>query len=356
MNTEAPAWAAGTDTRFIAAALTEHYGISTRKLTRFPVGQGTLTYRASAAEGDVFVKWYPPEADLEAEMQAIRLADFAAANGVPVPRIQTTDAGQLIDRRSRISVWEWVRGETVTEQLTDEQYRQVGATLGRVHAAFAVLPGSGKPAAQVARWWNRMDVTALTARVDRLRAVASKRAESKDADDLDHLAVQSLDERRQDLARIPELIATVPRLSTQVVHGDYSLMNLLFEGDLLNAVVDFRPPQPFLIAYELGRVAFSPDTMVTDQDWLAGSQQIIESYLQANPWVRADDVRGSVRVALLHLLHSLYGIKQHYTKPAVLQPELDRFWQHRHRTTHLLLSHLAQVDSMLAEVISRQHL
>ena len=133
------------------------------------------------------------------------------------------------------------------------------------------------------------------------------------------------------LGRIPALLDGLPALTTQVLHGDYSPVNLLFDGDALTAVTDFRPPDPFLIAYDLGRMAFYPNTVTSSPDWPGAARTLIAAYLEASPPATADDIRCCARVALLQLLTSLYGVKQHYLKPGLLQDDLDHFWLLRHR-------------------------
>lgn len=66
----------------------------------------------------------------------------------------------------------------------------------------------------------------------------------------------------------------------------------------------------------------------------------------------AADAGGCGRVALLQLLGSLYGVKQHYPEPGLLQDDLDAFWLLRHRAARALLDHLNETDSMLADLAS----
>ncbi|MFC7640256.1 phosphotransferase [Streptosporangium lutulentum] len=136
----------------------------------------------------------------------------------------------------------------------------------------------------------------------------------------------------------------------QVVHGDYSPVNLLFTEETLSAVLDFRPPDPFLVAYDLGRMAFYPNTVVGDANWLDAAATLIGAYRQAHPAVAAVDVRACGRVALLQLLKSLYGVRQHYLKPGLFQADLDEFWLVRHRAVGVLLGDLAASDTLLTEL------
>ena len=53
-------------------------------------------------------------------------------------------------------------------------------------------------------------------------------------------------------------------------------------------------------------------------------------------------------MALLQLLRSLYGIKQHYMGSGLLQDDLDAFWLLRHETVSRLLANLRLIDEMLS--------
>lgn len=215
--------------------------------------------------------------------------------------------------------------------------------------AFAPLPASSGLAPQVASW-HSVDLTGLSATIDRLLAIIAERKARGAADEFDTTAEQTLAERRTTLWRIPSLLSELPELTAQVLHGDYSPVNILFDGDELTAVIDFRPPDPFLIAYDLGRMAFYPNTVARDRAWPKAAATLIRGYLQTNPTVPAIDIRACARVALLQLLGSLYGVKQHYLKPGLFPHDLDEFWLLRHSAASTLLGHLADTDDLLAEL------
>jgi homoserine kinase type II len=154
--------------------------------------------------------------------------------------------------------------------------------------------------------------------------------------------------------RLPALTAALPRLSSQLVHGDYATPNLLFADPRLAAVLDFEPPDPFLPAYDLGRIAFSADTVAkgTRAGWLESAQALVSAYRLANPLLPAADVRACGRIALIQLIRSLYGVREHYLQPAFLQQDLDDYWTSRQQTAATLLARLAEVDDMLAAIAS----
>ncbi|MEJ8654784.1 hypothetical protein WKI65_43800 [Streptomyces sp. MS1.AVA.3] len=152
----------------------------------------------------------------------------------------------------------------------------------------------------------------------------------------------------------PSFWPAFPPLTCQVLHGDYSAVNLLFDGDTLTAVLDFLPPAPFLVAYEVGRIAFDPRTVVLNNDWIAAGVNLVGAYLDTNPHLPAADVTACARVALLQLMTSLYGVKQHYLKPGLIQQDLDQFWLLRHAAASRLLGNLDDVENALAQVAHRR--
>jgi hypothetical protein len=85
-------------------------------------------------------------------------------------------------------------------------------------------------------------------------------------------------------------------------------------------------------------------------DWLDAAARLISAYLDTNPLAVAEDVRACARVALLQLLTSLYGVKQHYLRPGLLQDDLDVFWHLRHRTARTLLTRLGEIEDALTDL------
>lgn len=327
----------------LTAVLANAYGLPGIELERLPVGQVTVNYRARIGDQVLFVKHYQgSETDLRAEQAAVDQTQLAGLHQVPVAAVRPSADGDTVVRQNGIavSVWEWVPGAVVEDGLRPAQQRAAGHALGRIHTAFADHPDGSGPSARLEKWMNP-DLDKLDATTGKLLNIAGERARR---DEFDEQALQTLAERRAVLPRIPELLAGLPPLTTQVLHGDYSAVNLLFQGDELTAVLDFLPPDPFL-----GRIAFDPRTVVLDENWIAAGVNLVGAYLQTNPNLPADDVTACARVALLQLLTSLYGVKQHYLKPGLIQEDLDQFWLLRHAAAKRLLDHLGDVESALAQ-------
>ncbi len=341
----------------IAALLFDRYGLAVRGLAQLPIGQGTVNYRATCTDGDVFVKNYQAGTDLAGEEGAIELSELAHRHGIPGATVLRNRDGRTIDATTAlaVSVWEWMPGRVVTE-LNTLQCEQAGQALGRIHALFASLPASSAPAPEVDQW-RHVDIGDLTSTIDRLLEIIDSKTADGIPDAFDAEARRTLTERHEMVPRIPGLLADLPKdLAVQVVHGDYSPVNLLFVCDELSAVLDFRPPNPFLVAYDLGRMAFYPNTVTGDPHWLEAARTLIAGYLTANPAVADIDIRACGRVALLQLLRSLYGVKQHYLKPGLFQDDLDEFWLLRHNAVDVMLRHLPQMDALLDDLTANRPL
>ncbi|MFG2934153.1 phosphotransferase enzyme family protein [Streptomyces achromogenes] len=331
----------------LTAVLARAYGLTVIALERLPVGQVTVNYRARAGDRLLFLKHYADGTDLTAEQAAVDQTRLAGQYQVPVATLRPSLEGDSVVRQGgvAVSVWEWVPGAVVQDGLNPAQQRAAGHALGRLHTAFAGHPAGAGPSARLKKWMNP-DLAELDATTGKLLGIAGERAQR---DAFDEQALRTLAERRAVLPRIPDLLAGLPLLTTQVLHGDYSAVNLLFDGDELTAVLDFLPPDPFLVAYELGRIAFDPRTVVLDEDWITAGVNLVGAYLETNPHVPAADVTACARVALIQLLTSLYGVKQHYLKPGLIQDDLDQFWALRHGAATRLLDNLADVESALAQ-------
>ncbi|WP_435109981.1 phosphotransferase enzyme family protein [Nocardiopsis synnemataformans] len=341
----------------IAAALARHYDLPDAALTPVRGGQNTINLRGTTSGGRrVFVKTYPKGTDLDAEHGALALSERAGAHGVPVaPLIRDLD-GHLLHTQSPVafSVWGWVDGHVVTHPQAHHCV-QAGRALGRIHAAFADLPVADADRDVALSGWCTTDTVGLAATIETILAAIDTRTR---ADAFDAVAAATLAERRTMLTHLPALAARVDdALTVQVLHGDYSPVNLLFtpHGEELAAVLDFGPPRPDLVAYDLGRMAFYPHTVTGSRDWMGLAEAFITAYLDAHPGTRRTDVRTCGTIALLQLVRSLYGVKQHYLKPGLDQDALDDFWVLRHRAARTLLDHLPHIDRML-DRLAHDHL
>jgi Ser/Thr protein kinase RdoA (MazF antagonist) len=337
----------------IVSALQMGYGLHGVHVARLLIRQNTTNYRASTGSRELFVKNYPVGADLTAEVAAISLTRLAGEHRVPVAPVVPSRNDAVVHRFGSghaISVWEWRPAHPVPGYLSRDQQVAAGHALGALHQTFRLHPAGGRRCDKAERWLAP-DLAGIQSTIDRVMKAIGAREQR---DEFAHIATTTLNERRAMLHTVPGLLAELPPLSCQVLHGDYSTANLLFTGDKLAAVVDFSPPEPFLLAYELGRIAFDPHAVTGDDDWIHAGLNLVRAYLDANPTAATADVLGCARVALLQLITSLYGVQQHYLAPGLLQADLDQFWIVRHHAAQQLARNLPTVEAALGAIIAQR--
>ena len=198
------------------------------ELTKFPSGQSNPTYKISAASGDYVLRRKPfgkllPSAHAVDREYRLLTALHPLAFPVPRPLAMCSDAAVI---GAIFYVMEHARGRAYTNGALPEfdpptrrrMYEQLIDTLADLHAidpAAAELGDFGKPGnyfeRQVMRWTRqyRDSQTDYIPEMERL------------------------------IAFLPE---TVPEQSrTSIVHGDYRIDNVVFDGDgTLTAVLDWE--------------------------------------------------------------------------------------------------------------------
>lgn len=75
----------------------------------------------------------------------------------------------------------------------------------------------------------------------------------------------------------------------------------------------------------------------------------VKEYCRAHR-VSVHDIGFAPHVWLVQLIRSMYGVKQHYTRPVELQESLDRFWVQRAHAARTLFANLATVQETLKSV------
>ena len=252
--------------------------------------------------------------------EALELSEYAYQCGIPTPKIIRTQSGNLmcVDGDLAFTLFEYVSGTTSHEMLSIDQMAEAGRVLGEIHRHFNRVKTERTPT--TAKWLN-FNEGEKTQEVDRyLKTIEHK----EKRDNFDERTYGLLLKRKELLKEVPKILNRISNLTTQVIHNDYGGPNLLFKGAKLAAVIDFNPPTPFLISYEIGRVALPPENL-TLSDWREKTVVLVEEYCKANE-VDLKDIFFAPHMWLVQLIGSTYGVKQHYINPLELQSELDNFW------------------------------
>ena len=338
-----------TDRR-LADAVTKHYRREVRSIARIARGMGTANWLVRTDAADYFLKEYAPGADLAGEAAALALSQAARAAGVPAPLVIPSVTGELLWSKGdlALALFEYLPDTTSGLALSSSEMAQAGHTLGRLHNWLRGRPGLRDTAGE----WLALDVRRKQAAFQRYLRTIERRG---DQDAFDRRTVPLLHRRLELLPRAAALLGSLPSLARQVVHGDYSIWNVLFRHGELAAVVDFRPPERFLPAFEIGRAALAPETVTAGPGWRDKAVAFVEAYCRANPHIGRVDVRCAPHVWAIQLVRSEYGVRQHYFRPLERQADLDRFWFQRCETAELLLDNLDSVSERFAVVRDRHH-
>lgn len=322
----------------VAGTLERCYGLHAAEIARIPAGTATANYAVTdVAGGRWFAKVYRPHSDLRREREALELAGYARARGVPVPRLRRTRDGRLLQDAgpTPMSLWEYVADAVTAEGgLTGERWRTAGAVLGRLHRVLAGHPAA-RPALSPAT--GLCDVDRARARYERLIGEYGRR------DALGAFGAWALDavrERAALLDRVAAILARLPALTTQIVHGDLASPNVLLRGDQVAALIDFQPPEPRHVSWEIARIGCDPRTVLLGGQWVAGLSELLGAYRDEHPGARVDDLASVVAAGCAYTLASTYPLAVPLDDPDAAGPALEAYARARHEAALVLLDQL----------------
>lgn len=326
----------------VVDALEASYGVHAIEVREIQAGTVTVNFRVVDETGRRwFAKVYRGE--LERERAAIGLAEFARQGGVPVPEVRRTLDGELIDERAPMSLWEFVDGETAEGGLVGESWAAVGGVLGRLHRRLAAHPAAA-PALRAAV--GVRDLGRSRRQFDRVvdeyagRAVLSP---------FESWALEAAKERRALLRRAGAILADLPELTVQVVHGDLASPNLMLCGDEVAAVIDFQPPGPRFAAWEIARIGCDPRTVMLGDEWTEGLAELLVAYREEYPAARVDDLVSTVAVGCAYTLASTYPLAEPLDDPDAVTPSLEVYGRARHDAALVMLGRLDEVQDSLRD-------
>jgi len=115
-----------------------------------------------------------------------RLPALARQQGIAAAPIIRNFDGDVIDETGAapISDWLWMPGSVQTDGLSEIQYEQIGAALGKIHRLFAALPASRSPARR-SKTWLEISVTNLESTIQQLQSIVAGRIRHGAADAFD---------------------------------------------------------------------------------------------------------------------------------------------------------------------------
>lgn len=253
---------------------------------------------------------------------------------MPVPDVRRTRTGALIDDRMPMSLWEFVDGETAEGGITGARWPAIGTILGRLHRRLAEHPHAVptlRPATEV------RDVARAERSFDELIASFHKR---ETLSPFEEWACDAAQERRALLHKVDAILAGLPALTVQVLHGDLAAPNLMLRNDEVAAVIDFQPPRPGFIAWEVARIGCDPRTVLLGDEWIDGLHELLDAYRDEHPAVRPEDLHSAVAVGCAYTLGSTFPLAE----PAPVSASLEAYARARHQAAMHILQRLEELS------------
>ena len=335
--------------RRLAVAVEAKYGLEVASISRIAKSMGTTNWRVRTLAGHFLLKQYRSSYNIASEVAALDLSQAACAAGVPTPAVISSLDGKSLWSKGSLSfaLFEFVHDTRSGVALSRSEMEQSGQMLGRLHALLRERPGLRDVATQ----WLFLDVGRKRAEFGRyLRAIERRVTQ-------DDFALQAAEpNRRLELTpRAAALLELLPPLARQVLHGDCGNPNILFRAGRLVAVVDFRPPDVFLPAFEIRRAALNPETMTAGHGWLDKPLAFVTEYVRANPGIGQSDVRFAPHVWTIQLVRSDYGLRQHHSRSIEQRVVLDRHWLQPCDGVGLILKNLEQLSAGFVSAWERRN-
>ncbi|MFD7919650.1 phosphotransferase enzyme family protein [Streptomyces sp. NPDC059740] len=333
----------------VAGTLILAYGVHPAEVTQIPVGTATWNYLVTTGSGRrYFAKVYLCHASVAREREAVELAAFARSGGVPVPAVHPTREGALVEKVGRLpmSLWEYVDvAETAEGGLAGARWPAVGTVLGRLHRHLGTHP------AAVPRVRDGAEVCDLKRARARFEHLVSEYGRCGRLSPFEEWALDAARQRLALLDRVAVILDGLPALTEQVVHGDLAAPNLLLRGDKVAAVVDFQPPRPRYLAWEVARIGCDPRTVLLGDEWLTGLPALLAAYRDEYPGLPLEDLLCSVAVGCAYTLASTYPLAEPLDDPAAVDAPLEAYGRARHEAALMLLDRLPEVEGVLRDAL-----
>ncbi|MFE9121377.1 phosphotransferase enzyme family protein [Streptomyces sp. NPDC007172] len=337
--------------RALADTLVLAYGLHPEDITRIPEGTATDNYAVVDQAGRRhFAKVYRSREHLDPERSSVELSEYCADAGVPAARATRTREHELITTNGRLpmSLWSYVPHTGSAEGgLRGARWAAIGTAMGRLHnrlAAHSAGVPTLEPGAAVC------DVAASRDRFERLVHAYQHMPR---LGEFETWALQAARERLAILGGVERALAVLPQLTFQVLHGDMAGPNILFQDDEVAAIVDFRPPAPGYLAWEIARLGCDPKSVLDSsaESWLTGYTDLTLAYRDANPKASADDLVSSLRVGCAAMLCSAFPLSVPVERPHILDAATEAYGRVRHEAALMLLDRLPAMEEALRDAL-----
>jgi homoserine kinase type II len=245
-----------------------------------------------------------------------------------------------------MSLWDYVAdAETAEGGLGEGRWSSVGTVLGKLHFRLAAHPFA-TPTTQ--RSTDLHQVERARAGYDWLIAQYRSR---ESLGEFETWAFEAAQQRRSLLDRARSIVHDLPRLTTQVLHGDLSAPNLALRGDEVAGLIDFQPPKPRDVSWEIARIACDPRTVMSSEDWITGLIELLTSYRAENPALPTSDLTSTVAVGCAYTIFSTYPLAEPLKQTEPLSEDLMIYAHARHDAALRMLDEVERHPQRLQDAL-----
>ncbi|WP_331752330.1 phosphotransferase [Streptomyces chartreusis] len=335
----------------VADTLVLAYRLHPADITRIPEGTATDNYAVVDQAGRRhFAKVYRTREHLDLERTSVELSEYCADGGVATARATRTREHELIETHARLpmSLWSYVPHTATAEGgLAGARWAAVGTAMGRLHSRLAAHPAAAptlNPGAAVCD---------MAASRDRFEQLIHAYQHMPRLGEFETWALQAARERQAILGDVERALASLPQLTVQVLHGDMAGPNVLFKDNEVAAIVDFRPPAPGYLAWEIARLGCDPKSVLDNsgESWLTGYTDLTLAYRDANPSASADDLVSSLRVGCAAMLCSAFPLSAPVERPHIVDAAMEVYGRVRHEAALMLLDRLPVMEEALRDAL-----
>ncbi len=329
----------------LAALVSQHYGCTVSSLELMSTGRVNRTYKLLAEDGCTYcLKVYSDAVTDKRLYEGLEVTAYLSPLAFPVPHVVPTAAGGLVlhGDNFRVLLLHFIPGRNLSlDEVGGHEGYNMGAMLGKLHHSLRFFPQADK--LHNSLW--RGSKESLPRLFDLLQIIQSKEPH----DDFDRFAIASLTYRIQVMQEVDVDPAQFFHLSSQAIHGDYQLGNVLFDNQgTIVGVLDFDQTCYSFPAWELMRcLGFTCLKSGHFNYPLASS--ILKGYRDGGGKLSPADYLEMPRLWYYQLLRGLFGFSDHYA--GTPDPRQDEAAYGRHHAMVWLEQHMAELRAFIWETI-----
>ena len=287
----------------IIAAVWQHYGLAVQTVARIDRGSANL-YKLHIGGAAYILKEFQPKLRADNILREVHVVNFLRQSGLAVPEyVPCRDGAFYFTQGGRVVILQkFIPGQTREKGCGNEKELLDSARLlAQIVNALEHYPYDDLPPRDFSKFGAERLTQAKASYTDFMAAAKSDTVHGAEI-------CRDLRDRMTMIDRVFDTrsFADLSALTVKRSHGDYSVMQLLYDGDEITAVLDSVNAGEVPVAWELIR-SYSYMDRTFNAARLAAYVKEYRRYAALN----ADDLRYMPYLYLTQLLGSTYGYKQY---------------------------------------------